>query len=60
MQSITVLFPSKLKKNRNLSVMAKLKRQSGETYKCNVFVLYFPETNLDETLPRINFFFRKM
>lgn len=40
--------------------MAKLKRQSGETYKCNVFVHYFLQTNLDETLPRINFFFKKM
>ena len=33
--------------------MAKLKSQSGEKYKCNVFVHYFPQTNLDETLPRI-------
>ena len=33
--------------------MAKLKRQSGEKYKCNVFVHYFLQTNLDETLPRI-------
>lgn len=40
--------------------MAKLKRQSGETYKCNVFVHYFLQTNLDETLPRINFFFKKI
>ena len=48
------------KKNRKLSIMAKLKRQSGETYKCNVFVHYFLQTNLDETLLRINFFFKKM
>ena len=50
----------KKKENRNLSIMAKLKRQSGETYKCNVFVHYFLQTNLDETLLRINFFFKKI
>lgn len=50
----------KKKENRNLSIMAKLKRQSDETYKCNVFVHYFLQTNLDETLPRINFFFKKI
>lgn len=49
----------KKKENRNLSIMAKLKRQSGETYKCNVFVHYFLQTNLDETLPRINFFLKR-